>query len=157
MKLFMKLVFSIGFLFLGGGFLLAFLQYIAYNGFGDIFEYVKPEYLETRVEIDSITETKTIIYNYTIDKKNYESKQSIYISRIAARDFYESNVYYNKQIPCLSYIGKKELKLRSTKIDMCITGFFFLFIFLIYKYADMDKWIGVYTRGEYKSSRPKKE
>ena len=37
MKLFMKLVFSIGFLFLGGGFLLAFLQYIAYNGFGDIF------------------------------------------------------------------------------------------------------------------------
>ena len=156
MKLFMKLVFSIGFLFLGGGFLLAFLQYIAYNGFGDIFEYVKPEYLETRVEIDSITETKTIIYKYTIDKKNYESKQSIYISRIA-RDFYESNVYYNKQIPCLSYIGKKGLKLRSTKIDMCITGFFFLFIFLIYKYADMDKWIGVYTRGEYKSSRPKKK
>ena len=54
MKLFVKLVFSIGFLFLGGGFLLAFLQYIAYNGFGDIFEYVKPEYLETRVEINSI-------------------------------------------------------------------------------------------------------
>ena len=109
MKLFVKLVFYCNFLFWGGGFLLAFLQYIAYNGFGDIFEYVKPEYLETRVEIDSITETKTIIYKYTIDKKNYESKQSIYISRIAARDFYESNVYYNKQIPCLSYIGKKEL------------------------------------------------
>ena len=157
MKLFMKLVFSIGFLFLGGGFLLAFLQYIAYNGFGDIFEYVKPEYLETRVEINSIRETKTIIYNYTIDKKNYESKQSIYIPTIAECDFYESNVYYNKQIPCLSYIGKKGLKLRSTKIDMCITVFFFLFIFLIYKYADMDKWIGVYTRGEYKSSRPKKK
>jgi len=26
---------------------------------------------------------------------------------------------------------------------------------LIYRYADMDKWIGVYTRGEYKSSRKK--
>lgn len=69
MKLFVKLVFYCNFLFWGGGFLLAFLQYIAYNGFGDIFEYVKPEYLETRVEIDSITETKTIIYKYTIDKK----------------------------------------------------------------------------------------
>ena len=107
MKLFVKLVFYCNFLFWGGGFLLAFLQYIAYNGFGDIFEYVKPEYLETRVEINSITETKTIIYKYTIDKKNYESKQSIYIPTIAECDFYESNVYYNKQIPCLSYIGKK--------------------------------------------------
>ncbi|MFS3040103.1 hypothetical protein AAH043_19010 [Bacteroides nordii] len=74
----MKLVFSIGFLFLGGGFLLAFLQYIAYNGFGDIFEYVKPEYLETRVEINSIRETKTIIYNYTIDKKTM-NQSSLFI------------------------------------------------------------------------------
>ncbi|WP_370788288.1 hypothetical protein [Bacteroides nordii] len=78
MKLFVKLVFSIGFLFLGGGFLLAFLQYIAYNGFGDIFEYVKPEYLETRVEINSIRETKTIIYNYTIDKKTM-NQSSLFI------------------------------------------------------------------------------
>ena len=78
MKLFVKLVFSIGFLFLGGGFLLAFLHYIAYNGFGDIFEYVKPEYLETRVEINSIRETKTIIYNYTIDKKTM-NQSSLFI------------------------------------------------------------------------------
>lgn len=78
MKLFVKLVFSIVFLFLGGGFLLAFLQYIAYNGFGDIFEYVKPEYLETRVEINSIRETKTIIYNYTIDKKTM-NQSSLFI------------------------------------------------------------------------------
>lgn len=151
----MKLIFYSNFLFWGGGFLFAFLQYIAYNGIGDMFEYVKPEYLETHVEIDSIKKRKTIIYKYIIDEKKYESKQSISISKITARDFYESNVYYNKQIPCLSYIGKKGLKLRSNKIDMCITGFFFLFIFIIYRYADMDKWIGVYTRGEYKSSRKK--
>jgi len=155
MKLFVKLILIANFLFLGGGFLIAFFQYVAYNGFGDIFEYVKPEQLETHVKIDSIKETKTIFYKYIVNQKVYESKQSIYIPRITARDFYESNVYYNKQIPCLSYIGKKGLKLRSTKIDMCITGFFFLFIFLIYRYADMDKWIGVYTRSEYKSSRKK--
>ena len=45
MKLFVKLIFVANFLFLGGGFLIAFFQFIAYNGFGDIFEYVKPEYL----------------------------------------------------------------------------------------------------------------
>ena len=155
MKLFVKLIFVANFLFLGGGFLIAFFQFIAYNGFGDIFEYVKPEQLEAHIKIDSIKETKTIFYKYVVDQKVYESKQSIYIPRIAEYDFYENNVYYNKRIPCLSYIGKQGFKLRSTKIDMCITGFFFLFIFLIYRYADMDKWIGVYTRGEYKSSRKK--
>ena len=155
MKLFVKLIFVANFLFLGGGFLIAFFQFIAYNGFGDIFEYVKPEQLETHVKIDSIKETKTIFYKYVVNQKVYESKQSVYIPSIAECDFYENSVYYNKRIPCLSYIGKQGFKLRSTKIDMCITGFFFLFIFLIYRYADMDKWIGVYTRGEYKSSRKK--
>ena len=82
----------------------------------------------------------------------YESKQFIRIPRIAEYDFYEDNVYYNKRIPCLSYIGKQGFKLRSTKIDMCITGFFFLFIFLIYRYADMDKWIGVYTEVNIKAA-----
>ena len=42
MKLFVKLIFVANFLFLGGGFLITFFQFIAYNGFGDIFEYVKP-------------------------------------------------------------------------------------------------------------------
>ena len=102
MKLFVKLIFVANFLFLGGGFLIAFFQYVAYNGFGDIFEYVKPEQLETHVKIDSIKETKTIFYKYVVDQKVYESKQSIYIPRIAEYDFYENNVYYNKRIPCLS-------------------------------------------------------
>ena len=155
MKLFVKLIFVANFLFLGGGFLIAFFQYIAYNGFGDIFEYVKPEQLETHVKIDSIKETKTIFYKYVVDQKVYESKQSVYIPSIAECDFYENSVYYNKKIPFLSYVGTKELKLNSPESGMVVFGFFFLFIFLIYRYADMDKWIGVYTRGEYKSSRKK--
>ena len=72
MKLFVKLIFVANFLFLGGGFLIAFFQFIAYNGFGDIFEYVKPEQLETHVKIDSIKETKTIFYKYVVDQKMYE-------------------------------------------------------------------------------------
>ena len=155
MKLFVKLIFVANFLFLGGGFLIAFFQFIAYNGFGDIFEYVKPEQLETHVKIDSIKETKTIFYKYVVNQKVYESKQSVYIPSIAECDFYENSVYYNKKIPFLSYVGTKELKLNSPESGMVVFGFFFLFIFLIYRYADMDKWIGIYTRGEYKSSRKK--
>ena len=54
MKLFVKLIFVANFLFLGGGFLIAFFQFIAYNGFGDIFEYVKPEQLETHVNTAAV-------------------------------------------------------------------------------------------------------
>jgi hypothetical protein len=111
--------------------------------------------IETSVKIDSVEKTKTIFYKYRIDKREYNSKQSVYIDKIPKYNFYESNVFYNKQIPFLSYAGNNELKLRSPVSGMIIMGFFFLFIFLIYKFADMDKWIGVYTRGEYKSSRKK--
>lgn len=155
MNTFIKFVFYTGFLFFGGGFLVALLQYFAYNGFGNIFEYVKPEYIETYVEINSIEGSKTIFYKYWVDKKEYASKQSVYIDKIPKYDFYEANVFYNKQIPSLSYIGNKELKLKSPISGMVIMGFFFLFIFLIYKFADREKWIGVYTRGEYKSDREK--
>ena len=75
MKLFVKLIFVANFLFLGGGFLIAFFQFIAYNGFGDIFEYVKPEQLETHVKIDSIKETKTIFYKPQIRNRPHKMTQ----------------------------------------------------------------------------------
>ena len=104
---------------------------------------------------DSIESTKTIFYKYWIDKKEYNSKQSVYLDKIPKYEFYESNVFYNKQIPFLNYVGDKKLKLRSPISGMISFGIFFLFIFLIYRFADMNKWIGVYTRGEFKSSKKK--
>ena len=54
MKLFVKLVFYCNFLFWGGGFLLAFLQYIAYNGFGDIFVGVSAPNIVTPEMVSSM-------------------------------------------------------------------------------------------------------
>ena len=155
MKAFVKLIIYIGFLFFGGGFLIALGQFIIYNGMGNIFEYVKPADVETSVEMDSIGETQTIYYKYKVQGKEYTSKQSVYTGRIAENDFYVTNIYYNKTFPFFSYIGDKSLKLRSPISGMIIMGFFFLLFFMINKFADMDKWIGVYTRGEYKSSKRK--
>lgn len=155
MNAFIKIVFYIGFLFFGGGFLVALCQYIGYNGFWNFFEYVQPESLETKVEIDSLFNNKTIFYTYAADGRKYESKQTVKVNYINKYEFYETNVFYNKTIPSLSYVGKKELKLRSPISGMMIFGFFFIFFFLIYRFIDIDKWIGVYTRGEYKNSRKK--
>jgi hypothetical protein len=153
MKTFVKIIVYFGYCFFGGGFLIAFFQFIIYNGFGNTFEYIRPESIETVVEIDSLLNDKTIHYIYKVNDKQYESKQTVKIHYISKYDFYETSIFYNKTIPSFSYVGKKELKLNSPISGMVIFGFFFLFIFLIYKFADMDKWIGVYTRGEYKSSK----
>jgi hypothetical protein len=155
MNTFVKIVFYANFLFWGGGFLIAFGQFVIYNGIGNIFEYIKIENAQTNVEIDSLLNDKTIHYIYMVKDKQYKSKQTVIIHYVPKYDFYETNIYYNKIFPYFSYVGNNRLKLRGEKTGMIISGFFFLFIFSIYKFADMDKWIGVYTRGEYKSSKPK--
>ena len=145
MKIFVNIIFWIGFLFFGGGFLITFGKFIAYNGFGNIFEYVKPENIETAVEIDSLKKNKTIFYSYFVDSKTHSAKQTLYMPNIDKYNFYEGNIYYNKTIPSLSYIGNNKLRLRQEKVGMIISGFFFLLYFLIYKLANIDRMIAQYT------------
>lgn len=156
-KTFMDIVFYIGFLFFGGGFLIAFGQFILYNGMGEIFEYIKADNAEIIHDTNVLNkmEITDILYRYTVNNDLYEMKESIATSSIKKKNIHINEIYYNKLFPSLSYVGDNNLSLRKAKTGMITMGFFFLFIFLIYKFADMDKWIGVYTRGEYKSSRKK--
>jgi hypothetical protein len=151
----MKFIFYAGFLFFGGGFLVALFQYFAYNGFGNVFEYVKADNAKIKSEItfSNKIEITNIYYLYTVSDKLYESKESIATSSIKERGVRIDEIYYNRTFPSFNYVGDKILSLRKAKTGMVVMSVFFLFIFLIYKYADMDKWVGVYTRGEYKSSR----
>jgi hypothetical protein len=155
MKLFIKIIFYANFLFWGGGFLIAFCQFVVYNGFGNVFEYLSPKEKTSFIEKDSVNNYEIFVmnYSYIVNEKEYKDKESVVVNAVDKNDFYIDNIFYNKTIPSLSYVGNNRLKLISAKSGMIIFGFFFLFIFLIYKFADMDKWIGVYTRGEYKSSR----
>jgi hypothetical protein len=68
-------------------------------------------------------------------------------------NFYEENIYYNKTIPSLSYIGNNKLRLRQEKVGMIISGFFFLLYFLIYKLANIDRIIAQYTGNKYRKKK----
>jgi len=151
----MKLVFYLGFLFWGGGFLIGFCHFFLYNGFGNMFEYVKADNAEINYEITFLNkvEITDITYSYIVNKKLYESKESISNSAIERRGVHIDEIYYNSNLAFLSYVGDKELSLKKAKTEMIISGIPFIFFFLMYKFADMDKWIGIYTRGEYKSSK----
>jgi len=156
MKGFVKLVFYIGFLFFGGGFLIDFGQFVIYNGLGNIFEYKNADYFY--ISNDTTSMPAKLIYEYVVNEKKYKDYQNVSTETAKLEDTSKFTVLYNAFFNNFSVI--KELEGRETKswdqiVGMIIFGFFFLFIFLIYKFADMDKWIGVYTRGEYKSSRKK--
>ncbi|MCL1937034.1 MAG: hypothetical protein FWF52_01395 [Candidatus Azobacteroides sp.] len=153
----MKIVFYVGFLFFGGGFLIGFGQFTLYNGFGNIFEYIEPNNVKYTIRIDTVNQSERYIinYSYIVNSKLYNAKDMFYSSYIKETGKNIERIYYNKLFPSIIYVEDNYLDIRRSKINMIVMGFFFLFIFLIYKFADMDKWIGVYTRGEYKSSRKK--
>ena len=157
MNTFVKSVFYIGFLFFGGGFLIAFGQFVIYNGFGNVFKYVQVVDAKIDYEITMFNkmEITDIYYLYTVNDKLYESKESIANSSIEKKGIHIDEIYYNKNFPSLSYVGDNNLSLRKAKTGMIVMVIPFMFLFLIYKFADMDKWIGVYTRGEYKKTRQK--
>ena len=151
----MKIVFYVGFLFFGGGFLIALGQLTLYNGFGNSFEYVEANNIEYTIQIDTVyqNEQYTINYSYVVNGKLYNTKDIFYSSYIKKSGKNIERLYYNKFFPSIAYIEDNGLYIRRSKINMFIMAVPFLFIFLIYKFADMDKWIGVYTRGEYKSTK----
>lgn len=154
MNAFIKLIFYAGFLFFGGGFIIAFCQFVAYNGAGDYFEYVKAEHFY--ISNDTTSMPAKLVYKYTVNGHEYKSSQNVSTETASSSDLSQFTIWFNTSFHKISII--KELKGRETKIwnqivGMVIFGFFFLFIFLIYKFADMNKWIGIYTRGEYKRSK----
>lgn len=155
MKSIVYFILYIGFLFFGGGCLIAFGQFVLYNGLGNIFDYAKAE--DAKIEYDkgylNKLETTEIYYQYCVNDKRYASTESIVTSCIKDEGINIDEIYYNESFPSLNYIGNNKLRLRGAKTGMVVMGFGFLFILFPYLFADLDKWIGVYTRGEYKSSR----
>ena len=143
----MKLVFYTGFLFFGGGFLIAFGQFILYNGAGVFFEYIPSDESFFEKKVDRMP--NQLIYKYYIENTEYTGTQNVSSSIISKIDLDSTIVLYNKNFKKISMI--QGITGRSSKswdqtVGMIVMGFFFLFLFLIYKFVDINKWIGVYTR-----------
>ena len=82
MKGFVKLVFYIGFLFFGGGFLIDFGQFVIYNGLGNIFEYKNADYFY--INNDTTSMPAKLIYEYVVNEKKYKDYQNVSTSSRSA-------------------------------------------------------------------------
>lgn len=146
-----NIVFYIGFLFFGGGFLIALGQFVLYNGMGDFFEYLPSDKSLIEKKIDRMP--NQLVYKYFVGKVEYAGYQNISSTLISKIDPDSITVLYNKHFENFSIvkgITGKSSKSWDQSVGMIIMGFSFMFIFLIYKFANMDKWIGMYTKGNVK-------
>jgi hypothetical protein len=73
MKLFIKIIFYANFLFWGGGFLIAFCQFVVYNGFGNIFEYIPSEKSMVERNLDHMP--RQLVYEYSVNGKMFTGSQ----------------------------------------------------------------------------------
>lgn len=141
-----RIIIYIGFIFFGGGFLISFGQFIIYNGIGDFFEYIPANENFVYKEMDKMP--TQFRYEYIVDNKRYKDSQNVSTQIIKELDTENVVVLYNKTFNCFSMlqgIKGKSSKVWDQTIGMIVFGFFFLFIFVIYKFANIDKWIGIYS------------
>lgn len=128
--------------------------YITHNGVGNIFSYAPTSVID--FSIDFKQQPVTINYSYKVNQKKYSGAQEVAVEVAEEIQNTEITILYNKTFPMISEI--KDISGNSSKLNECIwkmglTFIGFLFAFLILKFADHEKWIGVYARGEYKSRK----
>lgn len=142
MKLIIKLFFLLGIAFWGLGLLYSFSKLIALNGLGNIFEMNEARNVKTEINRDSTD--ISILYTYQVEGKVYEDNYKMFVEYFEQCDIDTIVVKYNKYFPMISYIDGVPLKVRKQKTGIFISTFFLLFLILLWRLSNKDKWIKTY-------------
>ncbi len=145
----MKFILYLIFIVTGGVFIFSLYQFTLYNGFGEIITYVPVE--KKSINTDTTRMPMRIQYSFIFDGKVIHDTQNV-SNRVAKTVNVDTlTVLYNKTFnkSVLKNITGKSSKTIDHKTGMQISAFFFIIFFLIYKFGDLEKWEGIYFRGEY--------
>lgn len=145
----MKYIFYLIFIITGGAFIFSLYQFTLYNGFGEIIKYLPVE--KIGINTDTTRMPMRIQYSFIIDGKVIHDTQNVSIMIAKTVDVDTLTVLYNKTFnkSILKNITGKSSKTIDHITGMQISAFFFIVFFLIYKFGDLEKWEGIYFRGEY--------
>lgn len=142
MKIIVKIFFIVGIAFGGFGLLFSFSKLIALNGLGNIFEMNEARSVKTEIIRDSTH--ISILYSYKVEGKVYQDNYKMFVEYFEQCSIDTIVVKYNKNFPMVSYIDGVPLKIRQQKINMFLSTFFLLFLILLWKLSNKDKWIKTY-------------
>lgn len=142
MKIIVKIFFIIGIAFGGIGLLFSFSKLIALNGLGNIFKMNEARNVNTEIIRDSTH--MSIFYSYKVEGKVFQENYKMFVEYFEQCGIDTIVVKYNKYFPMVSYIDGVPLKIRQQKINMFLSVFFLLFLVLLWKLSNKDKWIKTY-------------
>lgn len=100
------------------------------------------QYVKTKILSDS-TEI-SIFYTYQVNENVYQENYKMFVEYFEKCDIDTIIVKYNKDFPMISYIDGVPLKIRKQKTGIFISTFFLLFLIIIWKLSNKDKWIKTY-------------
>jgi len=142
MKIIVKIFIVVGIAFGGFGLMFSFSKLIALNGLGNIFEMNEARSLKTEIIRDS-THIR-ILYSYKVEGKVFQDNYKMFVEYFEQCGIDTIVVKYNKYFPMVSFIDGVPLKIRQQKINMFLSTFFLLFLILLWKLSNRDKWIKAY-------------
>lgn len=142
MKIIVTIFFIVGIAFGGFGLLFSFSNLIALNGLGNIFEMNEARNGKTEIIRDSTH--ISILYSYRVEGKVYQDNYKMFVEYFEQCSIDTIVIKYNKNFPMVSYIDGVPLKIRQQKINMFLSTFFLLFLILLWKLSNKDKWIKTY-------------
>jgi hypothetical protein len=142
MKVIAKVFLFIGLLFWGLGLIYSLSKLIALNGLGNLFDMESPNSIFTRIERDSLD--INIYYAYKVEEKEYSSEYNMFAEYFNRCNVDTIIIKYNTIFPMISYIEGVPLKIRKQKTGIFISSFFVLFLLLIWRFSNKDKWVKAY-------------
>lgn len=142
MKKIVSFFYVLGLLLGSVGLIYSIAMLIVLNGVGDVFEMKEPEQLEIKILKDSIE--VNIHYTYKVGDVENSEHYKINVNYFDRCKIDSIVVKYNANYPTISFIEGIPLKQREQKIGIFITSFFLLFLVLVWKLSDRDKWANTY-------------
>ena len=142
MKKIVSFFYALGLLFGGIGLIYCIAMLIVLNGVGDIFEMKEPEQLEVKIHRDSLE--VNVYYTYKVGGIENSEHYKINVKYFDRCKIDTIVVKYNASYPMISFIEDVPLKQREQKIGIFISSFFLLFLVLVWRLSDRDKWIKTY-------------
>jgi hypothetical protein len=142
MKIIFKIFLFIGLLFWGVGLIYSLSKLIALNGLGNLFEVETANNTDARIERDSLD--INIYYTYQVEEKEYNSEYKMFAEYFDRCGVDTIIIKYNTSFPMVSYIEGVPLKIRKQKTGIFISSFFLLFLLLIWRLSNKNKWVKTY-------------
>ena len=142
MKVIVKIFYVLGVAFWSIALILSISKLAALNGLGNFFEMRIAQKVVTDINKDSLD--VNISYSYQINDKEYHDNYKMFVEYYERCNVDTIIIKYNSLFPMVSYIDGISLKNRKQKTGIIISLFFLLFLILVWKLSNRDKWVKTY-------------